>query len=683
MPGRHPQIRAGVLARNRGASHMTRARQTTAATGVAKPARGARRPRSEDVIHLRHNADQSAPSLGARLRSDVSELLTTLEAAQATLDAVQEQNNLIRQIDRTILESTYSADKVLEEIIAKGRKHTGASNGQIILVQRNRLIVRASSAPGRVSQEIPSENSLCAMALREDSDLHCPDLSRLQPHQYVRFHDATKSELVLLIRPELGSRVFGILSLEREVGPFSEEAIEFASLLAGQAALAIAQARIWQSVDLLHRISTGVLIGELTLDEAYSKILYSALDILNFEYGQVLRADGDELMIISSSRQEDIGLRVLHESSICGRYLITERGRLIKRIDDVQAGEYAQYYLALLKAPAARPMRSEMIVPLVMDKRLVGALNIESPRRASFTEFDEKVLDVLAKLMVLALSATFSRRAAQHQDRIEAANLAMTHLGHVAQAFLHQFNGMIGHVRGNLVHLRKRVNEVDAIARIEIKKGVRVPDFLRNLEDKLKDGANIVHQFSQRFHPDHPRFRLKQMNLAKVARRAVGKLRDEQLPLINVEFAMQSPAGASSDKLATLAARTDCILSEFIYDVVGNILNNAVDTIRERQRHEPCEGLIRVLVSLPDPFLAQLTISDNGMGIPPEFQKRVFEFNFSTKKRKQPTGGIGLWFCELYMLQRGGKITFCPNPIDGQGTVFELQFPTILANNTT
>ncbi|HXO30094.1 MAG TPA: GAF domain-containing protein [Thermoanaerobaculia bacterium] len=613
----------------------------------------------QHVITIKQIAHGGSYSLRGRLRRDFKELLTKLRT-------VQKQHDLLRQLDRAILESTSSADNVLKQIINEGRGYTDSNHGQIVLIKRHRFIVKVSSEPERVNQEIPRDASLCGTALRLAHDIQCPDVSKLPHDQYVRFHDLTRSEIVLLMRPEKGSRVFGMLTFEREqVGAFDEDAIEFARLLAGQAAIAIAQERIWKSVELLHSASTG----ELTLEDAYREILNSALEVLNFEHGQVLRAEEKELVVIASSRESDIGVRVLPESSVCGRYLMAEGGRTILTIHDISKGPYAAFYLPLLTTPEGR-MRSEMIVPLVKSGQLIGALNIESPRVAAFTEFDSKVLELLGDLLIRSLSATFSRRIALNRERVEAANLAMTQLGHVAQSFLHGFGSMIGDVRGNLAYLRGLLGTDLAV---EVKPGISVQAFLESQARTLKDGAAILDEFYDRFNPADPKFQPKRMNLTEVANRAVLRFLEKNLKSIAIDF---PSAPGLDDNIAH-----DCMLSDIIYDVVDNLLNNAVDAIQERQEHEAFDGLIRVVVSLPDPFLARLTIIDNGAGISPENHKNVFEFGFSTKTSERSSRGIGLWFCELYVLQRGGTISFHANDLGGHGTVFELQFPTVVATS--
>ena len=74
-----------------------------------------------------------------------------------------------------------------------------------------------------------------------------------------------------------------------------------------------------------------------------------------------------------------------------------------------------------------------------------------------------------------------------------------------------------------------------------------------------------------------------------------------------------------------------------------------------------------------------VAVHDTGRGIPPELQKRIFEFNFSRQEAAQ-TGklGFGLWWVKTLMARLGGRVSV---ESDGQhGTTFWLRLP--LANDS-
>ena len=105
--------------------------------------------------------------------------------------------------------------------------------------------------------------------------------------------------------------------------------------------------------------------------------------------------------------------------------------------------------------------------------------------------------------------------------------------------------------------------------------------------------------------------------------------------------------------------------------VIQNLLENAMKFRREEAPHvhvtaEPRE----------DRYV--FSVIDNGVGIPPEHHKRVFElFARIGLERRVPGTGIGLALCKRIVERHGGQIWFESEP--GQGTKF---FFTLPASNT-
>lgn len=628
--------------------------------------------------HGSPSSPEMKPFSFPQLRTDLEELFRRYEAVTLELDLVTRQKTLIQELDRAILRSTTSAEEVLSIIIDKGREYTDSQHGQAVLMQRNQLVVQVSSEPSFVGTILDPNGSLCGRAIRLGEDQHWPHVDEIPNGEYVRLHEDTNSEIAILIRPERSARVLGVLNLERQLkGPFSPGARSFAKLLAGQAAIAIEQARIAKSVDLLYQVSMDLLLGELQPGLAYDRILSGVLEALNFQHGQVLVAKNAQLVILASSRKEDIGLVVDATNSICGRWLLAEQQRGPLRLDDIADSPYATIYLPLLESEAAGAMRSEMIIPLIDRDVVIGALNIESPEPGAFSDHDEKLLGVAGSLLVRALSATFSRTNRVNRERVEASQLAMTQLGNVAQSFVHNFGSDVGYVRSNLLYLQdgflKEMGHRNSPQDAEVER--LIPD----LVSRLTEASETLNDFQKRFNPSDPVFHPKVMDLVDVGEAAVAKfssaLKDDDT---RVMFINKLPAAKTIGGVPILASCL-CELSQPIYEVLENLLTNAEAAVAERRTRFPESfriGFIQVEIDLPDPLYGRIRVTDNGIGIPPKHLAKIFEFGFSTKRATGGSRGIGLWFCELYMLQRGGSIKV--NSREGYGTTFELLFPSNL-----
>lgn len=102
-----------------------------------------------------------------------------------------------------------------------------------------------------------------------------------------------------------------------------------------------------------------------------------------------------------------------------------------------------------------------------------------------------------------------------------------------------------------------------------------------------------------------------------------------------------------------------------IEQVLINLLKNAREACSHIEQPD-----IRVSV-LPSPaWQCLLSVTDNGEGILPEVQDKIFVPFFTTK----PSGsGIGLSLCKQIMNRHGGNITVSSTP--GKGSCFTLQLP--------
>lgn len=102
-----------------------------------------------------------------------------------------------------------------------------------------------------------------------------------------------------------------------------------------------------------------------------------------------------------------------------------------------------------------------------------------------------------------------------------------------------------------------------------------------------------------------------------------------------------------------------------IQQVILNILNNAMQALSsvERDKKE-----ISIQTSMQSGKV-NLTISDNGPGIPHERQAQIFELTASNKRSGM---GLGLWLCKQIVSRNGGSITYQDMPTGGTQFLIEL-----------
>lgn len=112
--------------------------------------------------------------------------------------------------------------------------------------------------------------------------------------------------------------------------------------------------------------------------------------------------------------------------------------------------------------------------------------------------------------------------------------------------------------------------------------------------------------------------------------------------------------------------------------VFMNILSNAIDVLEESNEKRTLQGLevnhsrITICTSATDDRV-QITIADNGSGMPEEVQKRIFDPFFTTKQIGKGTGlGMAISY-QIITEKHGGKLECFSTP--GEGTEFRIQIP--------
>jgi nitrogen fixation/metabolism regulation signal transduction histidine kinase len=105
---------------------------------------------------------------------------------------------------------------------------------------------------------------------------------------------------------------------------------------------------------------------------------------------------------------------------------------------------------------------------------------------------------------------------------------------------------------------------------------------------------------------------------------------------------------------------------EQVMRVFINLVKNGLQSIPRSRR-----GLIRISLAVKDQW-AEVSISDNGKGIPEEIRDKLFQPNFTTKSAGM---GMGLAISSNIVRSLGGKIWYETRP--DKGTVFFVSLPLI------
>jgi sigma-B regulation protein RsbU (phosphoserine phosphatase) len=236
---------------------------------------------------------------------------------------------------------------------------------------------------------------------------------------YIESLPSVRSELAVPLFVK--SRLMGVLDLEASgTDAFSEQHQTLLELLAGPIAMAIANARLYnrsvrqaRTLQLLNEISRE-MSSVLVLNELLRKIGTLTKRLIDYHRFGILLADDRTRTFntVISIKQDE---RMPEKNSIpFGQGIIGAAAA---------AGE-TQVVPNVARDPryiSVNPeTRSELCVPLVYRGRVIGVVDLESPRPAYFTEEHVRVLSTLAPQIAVAIeNARLYERVVRSEARLE------------------------------------------------------------------------------------------------------------------------------------------------------------------------------------------------------------------------------------------------------------------------
>ena len=266
----------------------------------------------------------------------------------------------------------------------------------------------------------------------------------------------------------------------------------------------------------------------------------------------------------------------------------------------------------------------------------------------------------------------------------------MSTLGQLVAGIGHEINNPIGFIGANISHIKEYTNNIFNLLNLYQKK-LPAPDL---------DITNLEQQIDLEFlSEDLP-------SLLKSVQHGINRLEDISLSLrtfarsdISSKVEFQIHEGINST-LMLLQHRIKAnekrpeiqVIKEYadlppiscypgrINQVFMNLIANAIDAFEELNRNRSYQeiaakpNIITVNTRVDtDQNIVTICIKDNGIGLSPQVQARIFEQSFTTKAVGKGTG-LGLAIShQIIVEQHNGKIEYNSTP--GQGTEFMITLP--------
>jgi len=308
------------------------------------------------------------------------------------------------------------------------------------------------------------------------------------------------------------------------------------------------------------------------------------------------------------------------------------------------------------------PMRGWLAVPLVgRDGSNIGLVQLSDKYEGEFTEEDEAILVQLAQMAAIAIENTrlfeaeqAARAAAEQANRVKDEFLAV--LSHELRSPL---NPILGWSKLLQTHTLDPDRTAKALTTIE-----RNAKLQTQLIDDLLDVAKILRgKLSMNVAP---------VNLAFVIESAIETVKTAAIAK-NIALNLILP---TIGKVSGDAAR--------LQQIVWNLLSNAI-------KFTPNYGRVEIrLAVVPEPSpptdrggppmnYAQMTISDTGKGIKPDFLPHIFEsFWQEDASTTRQYGGLGLGLAIVrYLVEAHGGTISAHSEGEGRGSTFVVQLPLL------
>jgi signal transduction histidine kinase/DNA-binding response OmpR family regulator len=298
---------------------------------------------------------------------------------------------------------------------------------------------------------------------------------------------------------------------------------------------------------------------------------------------------------------------------------------------------------------------SSIIVPMTIMGRTIGILEIHSfDTDDPYQKEDTVAVQMAANLATNTIeNVRLLNREREQETQLRQAQ-KMEAIGQLAGGVAHDFNNFVTTMYGLC----------DGLLR-----GLQQSDPLRSYVFEMKQSATRVANLTKQ--------------LLAFGRKQVLQPQKLNLNTVVTQIMDQFLARTIGEHISIISNLADD-LPEIIADrsqleqIVINLAVNARDAIRN-------VGTITIETSVVyhdrkqarkqtinrNYPLVQLSISDTGIGMSPDLQKRIFEPFFTTKGE----GGTGLGLSTVYgcVKQSGGSISV--DSKEGQGTTFHIQFP--------
>jgi signal transduction histidine kinase len=557
----------------------------------------------------------------------------------------EKELELLHAIDLKLLGAEPPTQDIFEFIVKQTQKLLGATHTTILLRRSTFLEPMYSNLKSVIGQRVPIGESMTGYCLQIDDTVSEGDLtSSTHIHRYtpLRGYRGKQMHSLLATPIRIGGQTVGVLNAESpKRGAFWPVHGRVVRNVAAQIGIALQRTQLVSS-DVIFADVDRMMFADGDSQEpilvALEKVMSELRRLEHVEHtgAQIMFLDGDHLEIVHSTNPADVGTMVAVDQSVSGQ-AVTDRRTVI--VGDVNENPLYQRMLG-------DSIRSEIAVPILFgeDAIVIGVLNVESEEQDAFYGFYQIVLESFAAKVGTLLA--FAKLRANVTDVLElrSADDLLVAVGDQTSHLIHRLNNTVGAMRHRVIALQNRLQAGTVMDGNYLSESL---DTLRNLAERtLKMPDDVTRLLGRGGN------RVQANDTIRLAVKQV-----EQPKNVRLELNL-------SDNIPALPLYSFDI-------VVQNLLQNAIDAM-------PDGGLLSVSTCAVYNRGAatgyfQLKVSDTGVGITADVQKKMFDLNFTTKNSRGRGLGLGLWWVRNFVRRSAGDITI--RSVVGRGTEVVVKIP--------
>jgi GAF domain-containing protein len=662
------------------------------------------RPFTDNQITLVETfADQAAIAIeNLRLLDDLRQRTTDLTEAL-------EQQTATSEVLRVISSSPGELQPVFDAMLENAVRICDATYGNIYSRDRETFRLVASHKTPPAFTEYRRRNPMTGSGahwadpmLKSKTQVHIADLALERGFierdpSFVAAVELGRARSALAVPMLKDGEIIGAFALARqEVRPFTEKQIALVTNLAAQAVIAIENTRLLnalrQRTDELGRsVHELRALGEvsqavnstLDLETVLSTIVAQAVQLSSTEAGAIyvfddsqqefrLRATyGMDQELIAALTRQHIGLG---EPNVAEALAHSEP----IQVADLQEEAHSDLNEITLRAG----YRARLVSPLIRREKVVGLLVV---RRRTPGAFPPNTVDLIKTFAAQSTVAIENARLFKNvESALEDLRTAQDRLVQTQKlASLGQLTAGIAHEIKNPLNFVNNFSALSAELLDELKDNLSKVNADPNTLTEITELTNTLRDNLQKIVQHGKRADSIVKNMLLHSREGSGERRPVDINALVDEALNLAYHGARAEKQAfnvalersfdPTAGKVDVFPQE-ITRVLLNLISNGfyAATQRNVQASEGYEPTLAAgTKNLGDQV--EVSIRDNGSGIPPEIREKVFNPFFTTKPAGEGTGlGLSLSH-DIVVKQHSGSIEIDTQP--GQFTEFKIRLP--------